>query len=120
MNRAKSKTTGQVESSFKKSHNPLKHSEEVQLNVCIDVEEHGQTSIRDVSCRTGEVYLNVCLHIGEHGQTSIREMFLAELALKETVRKILHKSKVETYKPKFINTLKEQDFDIRLGFSFWY
>ncbi|KAI4458115.1 hypothetical protein MML48_7g00007138 [Holotrichia oblita] len=47
----KFKSTGSVESSFKKPHNPIKHSEEVQLNVCLDIVEHGQTSIRHVSRR---------------------------------------------------------------------
>lgn len=91
---AKFKSTGSVENLFKKPRNPIKHNEEVQLNVCLDVVEHSQTSIRHVSTRT--------------------------TVQRESVRSILHKNKFKPYKPKFINTLKEQDFDLRLGFSFWY
>ena len=91
---AKFKSTGSVESVFKKKHKPSKNNEDVQFNVCLDVVEHGKTSIKDISDRTD--------------------------VKRESVRTILKKNKFKPYKPKFINTLKERDFDVRMGFSFWY
>jgi len=50
---SKFKSTGSVNNTFKKLHNPSKNTEDVQLNVCLDVVEHKITSISDVSERTG-------------------------------------------------------------------
>lgn len=91
---SKFKSTGSVQNNFKRSHNPRVYDEEAELNVCLDVVQHGQTSIRDICRRTR--------------------------TKREAVRKILHKNKFKPYKPKFINTLHERDFDMRLDFSFWY
>lgn len=88
------KQTGSVNSSFKKNHTPWKNTEEVELAVCLDVVEHGRTSLPAISQRT------------EVKQSSIRN--------------ILHKNKFRAYKPKFINTLKERDFDVRFDFSMWF
>lgn len=88
------KETGSVDNRFKKPHNPIKYNEEEQLNVCLSVVENGKTNIRSISEDTG---------VG-----------------RETVRRILHKNKFHPYKPKFIHTLKARDFDIRVGFSFWF
>ena len=88
------KQTGSVENQFRKEHGPSKYDEEAQLNVCLTAVEHGQISITNISEITGYE--------------------------RESVRKILKKNKFRAYKPKFINTLKERDFDVRLGFSFWY
>lgn len=90
----KFKLTGSVENTFKKRHNPSRNNDEVQLAVCLDVIEQGKSSITNIVDRTG--------------------------VKRESVRTILHKNKFKPYKPKFINTLKERDFDVRLDFSFWY
>lgn len=90
----KFKATGSVGNTFKKLHKPSKNSEDVELNVCLDAVEYKKTSIEAIADRSG-------VH-------------------RESVRRILHKNKFRAYKPKFINTLKERDFDLRLDFSFWF
>ncbi|MBZ5796171.1 DUF4817 domain-containing protein, partial [Burkholderia contaminans] len=71
----KSKQSGSVENQFKKQHNPSKYDEEVQLNVCLRVVEHGQISINNISETTGYK--------------------------RESIRKILKKNKFLAYKPRF-------------------
>lgn len=71
---------------------PSKYNEHVQFTVCLNVIDYGQTSIANISKKFG------------YNRAS--------------VRKILWKNKIRAYISKFINTLRELDFDIRLGFSF--
>ncbi|MVN25618.1 hypothetical protein GO639_10725 [Staphylococcus aureus] len=91
---SKFRETGSVANQFKKKHTPSKYDEEAQLNICLKVIEHGQTRITDIIENTDYK--------------------------RESVRKILLKNKFWLVRPKFINTLKERDFDVRLGFSFWF
>lgn len=91
---SKFRETGSVQNNFKKPHAASKYDEAAQLDVCLTVIDHGQTSVTKISDSTG--------------------------CKRESVRKILQKNRFRAYKPKFINTLKERDFDIRLDFSFWY
>lgn len=88
----KFKTTGSVENLYKKPHTNWRIDEHEE-NVLLDVIEHKQTSIAAISDRTG--------------------------AAGTTVRRILRKHKFRPYKPKFINTLKERDFDVRFFFCAW-
>lgn len=90
----KFKQTGSVENRFKKKHTRLRNTEEVELSVCLDAIEHGQTTLPAISERTD--------------------------VKQSSVRNILHKNKFHAFKPKFINTLKERDFDVRCNFSYWF
>lgn len=88
----KFKTTGSVENVFKQPHTKWKIHEHEE-NVLLDVIEHQKTSIAAISERTGTVAT--------------------------TVRNILKRNKFHPYKPKFINVLKEYDFDARFDFCTW-
>lgn len=90
----KFKETGSVQNNFKKPHKASKYTEDTQVDICLSVIEHGQTSLTKM--------------------TDFTEY------KRESVRKILQKNGFRAFKPKFINTLKERDFDIRLDFSFRY
>lgn len=90
----KFKQTGSVENNYKKKHTPLRNTEDVELSVCLDVIEHGQTTLPAISERTD--------------------------VKQSSVRNILHKNKFHAFKPKFIHTLKERDFDVRFNFSIWF
>lgn len=84
--------TGSVENEFKKPHKKW-IIDENEENVLLDVIEHKKTSLVAISDRTGTT--------------------------PSTVRNILKKNKYHPYKPKFINTLKEWDFDARFDFCAW-
>lgn len=89
----KFKNTGSVENNFKKEHIKweIVRNEE---NVLLDVIENKKTSVSEIANRTS--------------------------SSQSTVRRILKKHKYYPYKPKFINTLRETDFDARLEFCAWF
>lgn len=88
-------SSGSVGNVFRKNRVARKHTEDIELDVCLSVVEAGKTSVRTISKSKQEIN-------------------------RESVRKILLKNKFKPYKPKLINTLQDRDFDIRLLFSFWY
>lgn len=91
----KFRETGTVANNFKKTHKKWKTGkEENELNVCLEVVEHGQTSLSKVAKNT-----NVSIM---------------------SVSRILKRNRFRPYKPKFISTLKERDFVPRFAFSAWY
>lgn len=91
----KFKQTGSVENSFKKGHKKwITKNEDKCLNVLLDATENKITSLSKISDRTDV-------------STS-------------SVYRILKNNDFRPYKPKFISTLKERDFDPRFDFSAWF
>lgn len=62
----------------------------------------------------------MCVDIVEYWQTTIKNVSDGIGVKKESVKKALGKNEFKSYKPEFIYTLKDHDFDIRLEFCFGY
>lgn len=90
----KFKETGTVDNKYKVSHEKPVTGDEATLDVLLTVTETPQIAVTDIS-----------------QATNIEE---------RSVRRILKSNKFYPYKPKFVQVLKERDYDARFYFCAWF
>lgn len=90
----KFKETGSVENQYKVSHEKPVTGDEGSLDVCLAITETPQVAVSQIS----EI-------------TSIEE---------RSVRRILKRNKFHPYKPKFVQVIKDRDYDARFDFCAWF
>lgn len=90
----KFKATGSLENRYKIPHSKPVTNEEGTFNVLLSVTENPRMALSE-----------------RQEQTGISE---------KSIRRILKNNKFRAYKPKFIHTLLDRDFDARLDFSLWF
>lgn len=86
--------TGSVENQFKVSHKKTVTNDENSLNVVLTVTETPQITINKIS-----------------ESTNIES---------RSIRRILKNNRFHPYKPKFIQVLRDRDYDARFDFCAWY
>lgn len=90
---SKFKNSGSVENNFKQKHRRWATNENAEVAVMQSVVEMPTTSISTLSRNLNISYTSI--------------------------QRLLKKNKFKAYKPKFVHTLMERDYDQRMYFSFW-
>lgn len=68
---------------------------------------------------TEDRQLDVLLSVIEDPRKSTQEVFEYTQVKKTSVKRILKKNKYHAYRPKFVCTFQERDYDLRFDFSTW-